>query len=140
MLKLKWLKTKKNIMQNFIAVVFMKILDSFLVCLMNTIYKDYKLDVHRDVPLHGSCIIVSAQFIINEEKVFNPETKFYGEELLLFLKQRKKGYNSYYLPFLKVWHMQGKSTSRIDNVMERKLFIYENLKKSAEIYLEESKK
>lgn len=136
-IKLGRLTDKKNSVLYFSCAIFENIQNMILRFCMRSIYKNYRLQKHIDIPLHGSCIIVTENFLNLEEKVFSPETKFYGEELLLYLKQRKKGYKSIYIPELKIWHMQGRATGKIDKQIERKKFVYENLKKSAKIYLDE---
>ena len=72
-----------------------------------------------------------------EEKLFYPEVKFYGEELLLYLRCIRQEYKVVYEPRLLIYHMQGKSTSFIGNQKEKNLFCYKNFAMGAEKYLEE---
>lgn len=84
----------------FIGWSIMRIFEYFLHFLMKSKYKNYRVQRHENVPIHGSCIILSTKFINAEKKIFTPETQFYGEELLLYLKQKREKYISVYYPEL----------------------------------------
>jgi len=63
----------------------------------------YKKAVQNPV-LQGSCIITTKQFLKNESIVFEPDTTFYFEELLLAQKCKQKGYQTIYDPRIQVVH------------------------------------
>lgn len=67
---------------------------------------------HRDAVLQGSCIIVTRRYMEKERVLFEPETKFYHEELLLALKCRTLGYSTLYTPRLQVYHFHGAATRK----------------------------
>ena len=57
--------------------------------------------------LQGSCIIATPEYINKERVLFEPDTEFYGEELLLALKCKTLGYLTLYSNKLKVVHWHG---------------------------------
>jgi GT2 family glycosyltransferase len=63
------------------------------------------------VQLHGSCLIFSQKYLKRCEKIFSPETYFYYEEVLLFLRCKRKKLKMIYAPDIEVWHKEGKSTA-----------------------------
>lgn len=106
--------------------------------LIRLIYRKWRLRYHENIVAHGSCFVVSDNFIMHEEKLFFPETEFYFEELLLNLRVKDKGYKTVYKPEIQVWHMQGQATKRVaENEQERRLFAVDHLIKSGMIYLNE---
>lgn len=108
------------------------------VC-MKAVYYNYRKKRHENVPVHGSCIILSTLFMEKEKKLFEPETEFYGEELLLYLKSKKNNYKIVFNPEMVVEHLQGKATSTVKSGKERDLFRYEHYMAAARTYLEELK-
>ncbi|MBD5536386.1 MAG: glycosyltransferase family 2 protein [Lachnospiraceae bacterium] len=106
----------------------------------NKLYYNYKKKRHENVPLHGSCIIVSSLFLIKEKKLFLPETKFYGEEWLLYLRSKKNNYKVIYNPEMVVEHLNGRATAAIKSSKEGDLFRYQNYMIAARTYLEELEK
>lgn len=102
-----------------------------------TLYRSYRRNRQEDVPVHGSCIILSRDFLTGEEVVFWPEINFYGEERLLYLRMKKKNYKIVYNPQMLIHHLQGKATASIKNVKQKNLFRLENLLIGARTYLEE---
>ena len=107
--------------------------------LIKTLYCRYREKRHENVPVHGSCLIISELFMEKEEKIFYPEVRFYGEELLLYLRSRRQQYKIVYEPKLLIHHLQGMSTMSIENERERDLFRYENFAIGAEIYIKQLK-
>lgn len=99
-----------------------------------TCYSDYRTIRHENVPIHGSCIIISKLFIEKEAKLFYPETNFYGEELLLYLRCKRNNYKIVFTPKLLVYHLQGKATT---SAKKSALFCYENYAIGAKTYLNE---
>ena len=63
------------------------------------------------VQLHGSCLFLSQKYLKRCEKIFSPETYFYYEEVLLFLRCKRKKLKMIYAPDIEVWHKEGKSTA-----------------------------
>lgn len=102
--------------------------------LVRTLYINYRKKRHENIPIHGSCIIVSKSFLESETMLFYPETKFYGEEWLLYLRSKRNGYKIVFTPKLLVHHLQGSATSSIKNSI---LFCYENYAIAAKTYLEQ---
>lgn len=108
--------------------------------LTGTVYKKWRQKFHKDTAVHGSCIILSKRFIEQEKVIFEPETKFYFEELLLYLKIKKKNYISVYSPNLQITHLQGRSTSNRNERENGSSWIDRNIVESAYIYLEQLRK
>ena len=88
--------------------------------------KQKKIDFDRnyeDVILHGSCLIVSRDFIEQEETLFHAGTFFYYEMEILDFEMRQKGYRSIYSPRIKVLHHQNVSTNLVyDSLLSKTLF------------------
>ena len=103
-----------------------------------TIYKNYRIMRHENVPVHGSCFVLSKYFLHDENILFYPETKFYWEELLLFLRVKRKNYKVIYNPKMQIKHLQGRATAKMSK--ESEMFRRENLVNGAKLYLEESEK
>lgn len=57
--------------------------------------------------LCGACYIFGPDFIEKRKYCFNPQTLFYGEELLLYQECQLQGIKMYYDPMLKVLHLHG---------------------------------
>lgn len=106
------------------------------ICI-GTIYHSYRTKRHENIPVHGSCIVLSVRFLAEEEKLFLPETEFYGEELLLHLRSMRKGYKMVFNQEMIVEHLQGRATSTVINDKEGKEFCYRNYMMAARTYLEE---
>ena len=64
-----------------------------------------------DVPLHGSCVVFSKQFVDRRKEVFFPGTFFYYEMEILDYECQMEGYKEVYDPKLKVFHHQNVSTN-----------------------------
>ena len=60
--------------------------------------------------LQGSCIIFTNKYIKFENVAFEPDTKFYFEEMLLASKCLLKNYSTLYTPSLKIIHNHGLAT------------------------------
>lgn len=95
---------------------------------------------HEDCILCGACLIFTNKFIKKEKIVFDPETEFYFEEMILGLRCKAKGYKTLFTPQLKVYHKHAASTlqdaqSAIDyerTVAKRTLEAFEVLKQCEE--------
>lgn len=70
----------------------------------------YKSKRMFDTVLQGSAIIATPLYIEKEDKLFEPDTKFYCEEHLLALKCRTLKYKTLYSCRLKVIHWHGISS------------------------------
>lgn len=77
-------------------------------------------ETYYNVPLHGSCLIYSSNYINKEEFAFQPGTFFYYETEILDYICDKKGYKTMYSPKLKVLHHQNVSTNVVYNNMLKK--------------------
>lgn len=89
----------------------------------------------EDVVLVGACLILSADFIEANEKVFTPETFFYNEEDILTERCIRNGWKIVYDPELQVHHLEGASTRQTANgYYRRQKFLYKNFEDSARIY------
>lgn len=104
------------------------------------LYARYRKIRHENTSVHGSCIILSPLFIEKEKKLFYPETQFYGEERLLYLRAKHNSYKTIYEPGIKVNHLQGRATKQLGQNTETELFKIVNLKYAANVYLEELEK
>lgn len=92
---------------------------------------------YYNVPLHGSCIIVSKLFIEKEEFAFHPGTFFYYETEILDYICFKKGYKTMYNPKLKVLHHQNVSTNVVyNNMLKKTLFANKCNYESTTVFLQ----
>ena len=102
--------------------------------------EDWKKEIENPV-FSGSFLIVTNHFIRENDILFQPETRFYFEELLLAGRWREKGYKTLYTPKLRINHMHGASTLKaykdIRNYLE---FKYTNMLDSYEIYKQEEER
>lgn len=79
--------------------------------LFNGEIDDYKQN-HQNCVLHGCCLIFSKQYIRENDKLFEPDTRFYHEELLLTLKCQTFAYIIKYNPEIQVIHYHEFSTRK----------------------------
>lgn len=97
----------------------------------------YFNQIQKDIVLFGACLIFTPEYVQNEKKAFDPDTRFYYEEYILSLKCRRKKYKMIYIPDLKVIHESGKATkSSLRNERTRMQFILTNTLQSCRIYLD----
>ena len=84
----------------------------------------------------GACLIFTEKYVEREDKLFEPETKFYYEEYILAKRCRDKGYPIVYEPKLHVMHVDAASTNSAYNSesarIKRKM---RNIVESCEVYL-----
>jgi hypothetical protein len=59
-------------------------------------------------------MIFSKKFTDVTDKLFYPETKFYFEELILYLNVKKRNKISVYSPQIQVIHWQGRASKKRD--------------------------
>lgn len=135
---LKYIRGKKLSLFPLACIRIIRIFENLV---MKVFYRDWRVIPHDNVALNGACFILAKSFIMTQEKLFDIETDFYYEELLLFLSICKNKYMSVYDPNIKVYHQQGRATNNItSNRWKRKEFIAKNMIKSANIYLKELEK
>lgn len=106
--------------------------------LKNCLKKDAEFKKSCDnVRLFGACLIFSKKFIKNEEKLFYPETYFYGEEEILQLRCIHNRYSVWYCSEIKVIHDHGGTThKRYKKRNDLMKFIAKNQIESKRIYIE----
>lgn len=79
--------------------------------------------IYENACIQGACIIVSKDYIVAEEKMFNPEPFLYCEELFLYKKCLDKGYKIIYNPEVQVLHEDSATVKKINaNKLERAKF------------------
>lgn len=89
-----------------------------------------------DVGLQGACLIVSKNFICNENKAFDPEPFLYEEEVFLFYRCKQKGYRMVYDPSIAIRHEEAASFSNMKkNKLEKLGFMLEHHVKAREMLL-----
>lgn len=93
--------------------------NKYVKYLVSRIFKNFDEDsfglhrIKRYNPLFcGAFLIFTKNYIKNEKKLFEPETFFYGEELLLALKCHTLNYKTLYTPEIKVIHHSKASTKK----------------------------
>ena len=97
--------------------------------------EQYYQTVQKGIVPFGACLIATPLFLEKENKVFEPETKFYYEEYIMALRCLKKHYLIVYDPILKVIHESGKATKKsLKSQYKRTLFIMEQTLESCKIY------
>ncbi len=68
-----------------------------------------------DIVPCGACILFTKKFVEREDKLFEPETKFYYEEYILAKRCRDKGYKIVFEPKLHVMHVDAAATNSAYN-------------------------
>lgn len=77
----------------------------------------------ENVTPHGAAVIYTKNWINKEKFAFYPGTFLYGEEDLLYLYARKKGYKIIYEPMFQITHLEDMSTSvSQQNLRKKKVF------------------
>lgn len=83
---------------------------------------------YENVPLHGSCLIFSKEFINKRDYVFFSETFFYFESEILDYECEIVGFKEIYDPSIKVLHHQNISTNlTYKNELKKVRFMNEQL-------------
>ncbi len=116
-----------------------KYLPNFAISMIRIVTGNKKSDDYKKEWLNpvfsGSCVIVTDLFIKDNEVLFDPETKFYFEELIMAERCRREGYKTIYSPKVKILHMHGVATTKsFDDMKEYARFKYTNMLESYEIY------
>lgn len=70
----------------------------------------------KNIVPDGSCIIYTSNWIEKEEFAFVPITFMYAEEHILYEYLKVHGYESMYVPDLKVCHMEGATTGSLASI------------------------
>lgn len=86
--------------------------------------------------LQGACLIYSQAYLQTHETLFEPETFFYYEEILLYLRAQSEGLRLVYDPALKVWHKEQRATGTDRTGSEKYYFTQENYSKAEAIVLD----
>lgn len=94
-----------------------------------------RLPVRRNSYLQGACLIYSRNYFQKCSLPFEPETFFYYEELLLYLKAKRLGLKLVYCPKLKVWHKEGSATGTVGQSFDKTYFVETNYCEAEKIVL-----
>ena len=107
------LNRKKSIVRRYIPMMLLNVFRQIKKrgYLFNKKSDNYK-QIYRGCVLQGSCLIFSKRYIAENEKLFEPTTKFYLEEYLLTLKCRTLEYSIIYNPKIQIIHYHEVSTRK----------------------------
>ena len=84
-------------------------------------------DELKNIPLHGSCLIFTRNFIDTFNYAFYPDTFLYAEEDILFCLSQKRGIVSLYCPSIYVRHIEDVSTNSVHmSRKDKKTFMLKN--------------
>lgn len=87
--------------------------------------------------IQGGCIVLSSIFIKENDNIFYPETTFYMEEPILYLRCKKYGWKILYSPDIKVLHEQGASfKAKTRNIRKRNRRNFTYSIEATKIYLD----
>ncbi|MCX4351389.1 MAG: glycosyltransferase [Lachnospiraceae bacterium] len=126
----------ENTKYKVVKKIFMKCFLCIEVLLIKTLFKNWRLKFKSNTSVQGSCMIFSRNFINKEEYLFYPETNFYYEELILYLRVKKKKYISIYNPEMQVVHWQGRASEKRKAIEKNDQWQRNNLIESGKIYLD----
>lgn len=97
--------------------------------------------ISKNVILHGACVIFSKAYMDKHDDAFPEYTFLYMEEDILALRCQKLGYDTYYLPELKVQHKEDVSTDTyLKNKLDKNIFVFSQTIKSGKTYIDLMKK
>ena len=118
----KWVRRRKlQIRKNILCQKF-KLIGCLYAKKKHRDLIDYK-SFRTECCLQGACIIVSKNFIQNEEKIFSPETFLYCEELILYKKCIDNEYKIIYSPEIYVLHNDSSTMKKITkNAYDKAVF------------------
>ncbi|MBQ7269591.1 MAG: glycosyltransferase family 2 protein [Bacteroidales bacterium] len=90
----------------------------------------------KDVVLHGSCYVLSQEFIQVREQAFNPGTFLYFEEDILHYECLQQGLTLLYSPQIQILHLEDVSTDKAfrSNARKEKMKLQESIR-SMEVLL-----
>lgn len=112
--------------------------------LRNNISEDHEKEKHTfgreqqqfNVPLHGSCLIFSPEYIKRYRGLFD-KTFMYLEEYILFYIAQQEDLKLIYEPSIKILHLDDAATNAVfQNNHDKKVFFLTNIVKSAKVFLE----
>lgn len=93
---------------------------------------------YYNIPLHGSCIIFSKNYMQSRKEAFFPKTFFYYEMEILDFECKKNNLKEVYDPAIRVLHHQNASTNATyTNEIKRVRFMNEQNYASINAFLEE---
>lgn len=96
---------------------------------------DKKDKVIENIPLHGSCMIFSKDYIDMFDYAFYQNTFLYVEEDILFYICKKYNLKTVYFPNVTIYHKEDSSTDFLMNTETKKRrFLYKNLIKSLVVF------
>lgn len=103
---------------------------------VSSVENNAKIDeIVENVPLHGSCIVFSKDYIEKLDYAFYPETFLYVEEDILFYLCKKNNLKTVYFPNTTIYHKEDSSTDFLMNTESKKRrFLYENILKSLRVF------
>ncbi|GBG08142.1 hypothetical protein PAT3040_02710 [Paenibacillus agaridevorans] len=97
----------------------------------NKRYKAMHTEEHKNVMLHGCCLIFSKEYIQKYNGLYD-KTFLYMEEDILFYIARKEKLLTMYSPDILIYHKEDSSTNAIVKAgRQKRLFIYKHHRKSA---------
>lgn len=87
--------------------------------------------------LQGACLVFARRYLARYDKLFEPETFFYGEELLLWGKARRDGLCLLFEPDLRVLHCEGRATAgAAQDERSRFLFVQQQMLRAEQTILQ----
>lgn len=97
----------------------------------------WKTERADPVVLHGACIIFTSRFVSTGEAPFVPETFLYEEEMILAVRCRREGWQTFYTPELQIIHHDDGATDFVfhDEAKKRK-FVRSNELASMRVLLD----
>lgn len=143
------IKTKKAVVKNIIKysiLLFMNVtkIEEVKKYVLRKIKKgklgsieteDRRDQIIENVPLHGSCIILSKDYINMFDYAFYPETFLYVEEDILFYICQKNRLKTVYFPEVTIYHKEDSSTDfLVKTESKKRRFLYKNIIKSLVIF------
>lgn len=95
---------------------------------------------HKNIVLHGCCLILTPMYISKFEDAFNPSTFMFREEELLYLRCRSYEIDTIYEPTIDILHLEDMATNATyKKSQKREAFKFQCQIDSLQIVLEELK-
>ena len=90
---------------------------------------------HKDVILHGCCLIFTPSFF-DQLRGFSPETFLYREEEILFIDIVHAGLHNIYSPDIYILHLEDAATNTLfDSDYKKKVFVTKNIVRSTKVLI-----
>ena len=90
---------------------------------------------HKDVILHGCCLIFTPSFF-DRLRGFSPETFLYREEEILFIDIVHAGLHNIYSPDIYILHLEDAATNTLfDSDYKKKVFVTKNIVRSTKVLI-----